>query len=262
MIFKGTINLSANMSKFVEKTASLLGEASDAGGGLAGFGRGVSKGLGEGGFGSSPSPGVGPVHPLYSQFYNLSRKPTFQPDVTGYTLIYIVPPQAPEGLGGTADVFPFLALEFNPPETSVKSTEETSGSSIRIPYATGRQSGGQLSINFLEDDELSVTKFHTDWVNYISDVIYGNKSPKDPKSIELDYATCAYVVKFRPNMRDVIYVGQAKGVFPINIPSKELLGSRQTNALAMIGMNYMCADYNNHLGNSWIIDDFENQVVK
>ena len=263
------IPIPSGWSNFIDTTSSLLGAASDIdsiAGGLSSFGRGVSSGLEDilNGLGSSSGGsggGAGSAHPLFGQFYQLTRNPNFQPDVTGYTLIYIVPPVAPGGLAGTASVFPLLAMEFSPPETTVKATEETSGSSIRIPYATGKMSGGQLSINFIEDDELSVTKFHTDWVNYISDVVYGHRNPSNPTSGELDYATAAYVVKFRPNMRDITYIGQAKGVFPINIPSKELLGSRQTNDLAMIGMNYMCADYNNHLGNSWVIGDFENQVV-
>ena len=222
---------------------------------------------------------------MFADFVRRSRNPRFNPDVTGYNLIYLIAPDLSSPIVKDDNTFmqqiaqqsSFLAIEFGPPETTVKATEESSGASIRIPYATGKSSGGQLSINFIEDGDLNITKFHTIWVNYISDVIYGDLSP-DPKYFTpnnpefgaLDYATSAYVVKFKPDMKTITYIGKATGIFPINMPSKEIIGSRQSNELTMVGMNYMCADYNSvimgdntngNMGrNGWVYDEFETDM--
>jgi hypothetical protein len=222
---------------------------------------------------------------MFADFVRRSRSKRFNPDVTGYNLIYLIAPDLSgseddnEYMQDIAKASSFLALEFGPPETTVKATEESSGSSIRIPYATGKSSGGQLSINFIEDSDLNITKFHTIWVNYMADVIYGDLSPDDkymdPESPEfgsLDYATSAYVVKFKPDMKTITYVGKATGIFPVNMPSKEVIGSRQSNELTMVGMNYMCADYNtiimpeddetymNSYRNNWVYGEFINDM--
>jgi hypothetical protein len=217
-------------------------------------------------------------HGVFNDFIKRFRNSNFNPDVNGYTLIYMIPPNLggpcetlgyTKGSGGNlGDIsrqFPFLAVDFTPPETTVKSVEETSGASVTIPYSTGASSGGQLSINFIEDSDLSVTNYHNMWVEYIKEVVYGDRSPhKDyidgEHSGELDYATSAYVLKFKPDMKTLVYVGKATGIFPLNIPSKEVIGNRQSNELSMVGCNYTCSMYSAYIVggiNSWVLDNVQ-----
>jgi hypothetical protein len=212
---------------------------------------------------------------VFADFITKARNSRFSPDVNGYTLIYMIPPN----LGGTNDIlgyrnstggnlldisrqFPFLAVDFTPPETTVKSVEETSGASVSIPYTTGSSSGGQLSINYIEDSDLNVTNYHNIWVEYMKEVVYGDRQPHDSyiESGELDYATSAYVLKFKPDMKTLVYVGKVTGLFPLNIPSKEIIGNRQTNELSMVGCNYTCAMYSAYISggvNSWVLKNMK-----
>ncbi len=207
----------------------------------------------------------------FANFLELSRNQNFSPDINGYTLIYMVPPNL-SGAGGTetltnmARQFPFLAIDFTPPETTVKSTEETSGASIGIPYSTGTSSGGQLSINYIEDSNLNVVNYHNTWVTYMGDVIYGRLSPSEHyiDTGELDYATSAYVVKFKPDMKTLTYVGKATGLFPTNVPSKEIIGNRQSNELSMVGCNYVCAMYTAYVAGGikgWVLEHLESDLA-
>jgi hypothetical protein len=210
----------------------------------------------------------------FGDFIKRSRNSNFSPDINGYTLIYMIPPNL-SGVGGVktlqkiAQQFPFLALDFTPPETIVKTTEETSGASISIPYSTGTFSGGQLSINYIEDSNLNVVNYHNTWVEYIKDVVYGEISPNSEyidgeMAGALDYATSAYVIKFKPDMKTITYVGKATGIFPLNVPSKEVIGNRQSNELSMVGCNYNCAMYTAYVAggiNSWVLEQFYTDLI-
>jgi hypothetical protein len=201
----------------------------------------------------------------FEQFTSQFKDTSFRPDITGYVLIYLVPPvfMGNSTIGG--DYCPLLAIDFSPPETTVKSSDETSNAAISIPYSTGTSSGGQLSINYMEDHKLSVVKYHNEWVRHISDVVYGEKEPSAgyASSGKLDYATSAYIVKFKPDMCTMVYVGKATGIFPINIPAKEVIGTRQANELTMVGCNYSCAMYTAYVAggvNSWVYSNFKSDL--
>lgn len=207
---------------------------------------------------------------------------SFQPDVNGYTFISIVPPMCSSDDFGdanrkfmkeTADRFLFLALDATPPETSIN-TDEQSGQSHSIPYATGKSSGGQLSINFIDNQHLEIHEFHHLWVKYIDRIIIGeyepgkNKEGKDYVDTgEVDYFGSVYISRFYPSMDEVLYIGKATGIFPLNLPTKEVIGARETNALTTIPMNYNCAYYNQHNLNSpdkynkWIFDEFKTHII-
>jgi len=210
-------------------------------------------------------PGISGDLDIFADFNRKFKEQNFQPDITGYVLIYLIPPNLSGGIG-LLDFSnsPFLALDFTPPDYTLKTSEESGG----IQYGTGSSTGGQLSINFIEDSYLNVTLSHNIWVNYIVDVVKGEVSP-DTKFIsnndnfaELDYATSAYIVKFTPCMTKVTYVGKATGIFPINLPVKEILGNRQTNELGMVGMNYVCAMYSSYTpgANDWVLDNFNSDL--
>jgi len=173
-------------------------------------------------------------------------------DVSGYTLIYLVPPTLS---GIFFDALPtsietarnsiFQALEFSPPECAINTDQVSSNSNVRIPFAVGKTSGGQMSINFIENMRLDVYSFHNNWINYIEQVMLGYIDPTDEfiESGELDYATSAFVMRYKPDLKSMVYLGKAIGIFPINLPNKEIIGSRATPTLTTFTINYACCDY-------------------
>lgn len=220
-----------------------------------------------------------------SVFYNKGTGPTEiygSADVSGYTLIYLVPPKLS---GLFFDVLPtsivtarnsiFSASEFSPPECALNVDQMASGSNIRIPFAVGKTSGGQMSISFIENMKLDIYAFHNNWLNYIEQVMLGYLDPTEEyiESGELDYATSAFVMRYKPDMKSLVYLGKAIGIFPINLPNKEIIGTRTTPALTTFTINYACCDYreialvgsnmmtpSTFANNGWVISDFVEAV--
>lgn len=226
------------------------------------------------------------------RFFNQSLyNRSFQPDISGYVFISLIPPDlsgysssVQDFMVGTVKNFLFLAIDFATPETSIGTTDFTSGSSIVLPYAINKKSGGQMSINYIENINLNIYQYHLNWINYINDVLYGEVSPDEDKYItgaggrfedvgSLDYAAAAYVVKYDPRVRKLSYIAKATGLIPLNIPNKEVIGNRETLQLTILPMSYICADYiqlvfdenGNPLhvnqNNDWLFDDFKKNVI-
>lgn len=223
---------------------------------------------------------------FYSVFYNKGNSiPNSEgtPDVSGYTLIFLQPPV----LSGLAyDLLPssiitsrnsiFQALEFTPPEVSLTTDNLSSSSNIKLPFALGKTSGGTLSIRFLENMRLDMYSFHHNWLHYIEQVVLGYMDPIDEyiKSGELDYATSAFVMRFKPNMKSMVYLGKAVGIFPTNLPNKEIIGARDGNyPITTFSVNYACTDYREialtggkmmmsktFVDNMWVLADFISAV--
>lgn len=200
------------------------------------------------------------------------------PDISGYTLIFLVPPI----LSGMAfDVLPttfmtsrntiFQAIEFSPPETAINANTISSSSNIKMPYVIGKTSGGNMSISYIENTKLDINAFHNNWLHYMEQVTLGYMSPTQDyiDSGELDYATSAFVIRYRPDMKSMIYIGKAVGIFPLNLPNKEIIGRRDSPQLTTYNVNYICADYREtvlagssfatpktFMDNMWVISDF------
>jgi hypothetical protein len=216
---------------------------------------------------------------LFRKFLERLKDSNFHPDITGYSLIYLVPPDIPL-VSDDNPLFvdgwiPFLAIDFTPPESNLHVVEESSGGGNVIPYATRVARNGSLSLTFIEDSNLRILDLHNYWVGYIDDLIKGRKDPPEEymnevDSAELCYATSAYIAKFKPDMRTLTYLGKAVGVFPINIPAKEVIGNRQSNELSTVTVNYTCAYYGSFIPNSigqsgeinnWIFEEFKSDLM-
>lgn len=206
------------------------------------------------------------------------------PDISGYTLIVLVPPILS---GMVFDFLPtsvitgrnsiFQAIEFSPPEASIVYSTLSSSSNIKIPYATGKSSGGNLSISYLENMKLDMIAFHNNWIHYIEQVVLGYMSPTSEyiESGELDYATSAFVIRFKPDMKSMVYIGKAVGIYPINLPNKDIIGRRDNNQLTTYNINYICTDYRetvltgnknfvapkSFMDNMWVISDFIETLI-
>jgi len=207
----------------------------------------------------------------------------FMPDINGYSLIFMMPPDLSGfSLGGgvkeymqiVSKKFVFLAIDFTPPAIQVTSAQ-VSGTSGGIPYGTKVSKGGQCSITFLDTSELNTFSYHKVWVDYIDKITKGSITPSenylDPKNSDfgsIDYMASAYVIRMKPVAGasmigdDIVYVGKATGIFPLNVPDKEIIGKRDSNELTTLPMNYACARYEARTMedvaglNSWIFYEF------
>lgn len=204
----------------------------------------------------------------------------YSPDINGYTVTFIVPPvlsgysELMEGqYNSILKMFPFLCIDFTPPPTQVISSEIPARSGA-IQFGTEVQSSGQMQITCMDDSELGLAGFIKTWVSYIEDVTRGMVEP-DPSYFTrgnknfgaLDYATSAYVIRFKPTVNlkwsDIIYVGKAVGIYPLNVPDKEIIGRRDSNEITMLPISFSCTQYRQAIYGSlkevnyWIIDEFE-----
>jgi hypothetical protein len=203
----------------------------------------------------------------------------FHPDVTGYSLIFMQPPEL-SGYKNTqymediSKTFVFLALDFTPPQITVNVSDVSSNIGS---LSTGAEvhSGGQISITFLDDQDLNCFNFHNVWIEYIKSITTGIIEP-DSKYLNsddednfgvIDYATSAYVVRFRPSFSletDIIYIGKAVGIIPLGMNDKEIIGRRDANELTMLNYSYQCPEYLHTTGNDknkWLIEEFHSKIA-
>jgi len=198
----------------------------------------------------------------------------FSPDVNGYTFIFLLPPHlsgyeiSPDNkdMMKISKLTCFLALDFTPPSIQVTASEGMSRSGS-IPYGVDVISSGQMSITFLENHRLEIFGLHKSWVSYIEDITRGTIKPSQKYISDgiIDYATSAYVVRFKPtkslNWGDIIYVGKAIGIFPTNMPDKEVIGRRDSHEITTLPINYTCTLYRQQVFGSpaepfgWIYDE-------
>lgn len=206
----------------------------------------------------------------------------FSPDINGYTVTFIVPPDLSGyklnvksgGIFELSKLFPFLCIDFTPPPTQVIASEIPARSGA-IQFGTEVQASGQMQISCIDDSELNLSGFIKTWVSYIEDVTRGVVDP-DPKYITgaqsgaLDYATSAYVIRFKPtheiDWSNIVYIGKAVGIFPLGIPDKEIIGRRDSNEITMLPISFTCTYYRQAIYGSpkevnyWIIDEFLNDI--
>ena len=194
---------------------------------------------------------------------------TFHPSISGYTLIFMKPPHlsgysdytSGELLSDVLKMVCFVGVDFSPPPIQVTASELPSRSGS-LPYATEVSSTGQLSISYLDDQYEHCFGFHKVWTSYIEDITRGARTsdgtaiapspeyytPGSPSFGAIDYMTSAFVIKFKPTEGtympgDIVYVGKATGIFPLNVPDKEIIGRRDSPELVTLTYNYPCAAY-------------------
>lgn len=198
--------------------------------------------------------GNGILKYIYSKLFG-----EFTPDISGYTLLFMVPPHLSgyEESGNsnytsndssfmwdTSKFIPLLATNFTPPQIQMNSGILT-GTSGTQHYATELSISDNMSITFVETKNLDIYSFHRTWLNYIYEVLEGNLSPSESyiESRQVDYMSSAYFVKFRPDMEYITYIGKAIGCFPKGLPSSELLGTRTQNDMTTLSFDYTVSDY-------------------
>jgi hypothetical protein len=262
------------------------------------------------------------------RFFNQMLLYNYSPDINGYTLLFMVPPDLSglsfnqtdprtgdfnynsdsdsfikmdgvrSSLNEVSKFVTFSAVDFTMPQEQLN-VEKISSRSGAIPYATEFTTSEQLSVTYIDDSDLTIYKFHQIWMHYIWDVLEGKIRPSDAylnseKEYDtvntapsgnyqggnyhgIDYAASFYVVKYKPDMNRITYIGKCIGVFPQSLPSKELVGQRTTNELTTLPFSYLCAAYraevvseinisdviNNNLKNKkyWILTEFYKDIL-
>ena len=234
---------------------------------------------------------------IYRQLFS-----DYVPDISGYTLLFMVPPDLSgyrkesynigvaaksnnykqsvneSGfIGWTSKMVPFLATQFTPPQIQMNSSTLTSTSGSQ-QYASELQVTDNMSVSYMETNDLDVYSFHRTWVNYIYEILEGNIEPgKDDTTGEynidsrtIDYAAAFYFVKFRPDLETITYIGKAIGCFPRELPSSEILGNRGTNELTTLSFNYVVSDYkevtyreaSTPMDDHWLVKEFGTLLTK
>ena len=85
------------------------------------------------------------------------------------------------------------------------------------------KSAGDFNVTFNDDRTLHIYQLHKLWVDYISDVYQGKKSPKTPYILTkiLDYASSCYYIITAEDGETIIFWSKYYGVFPTTIPSNQ-----------------------------------------
>ena len=246
-----------------------------------------------------------PLQHFYSQLYK-----KYNPDITGYTLIFMIPPEfsspsyannkkvalesfsggffssiidflkditglEPEILNSLdefAKYYPFFALDYTPPQTRVGNSQVQSRSGA-LTYASDVTESETINISFLESSPLGIYKFHLLWVEYIREILRGEIAPADKYLNRYnigyfgaqDYLASLYIVKYLPDMDTITYVAKCTGVFPLSLPSKELIGSRTTNEITILPFEYSCISFREYVegisNNDWILKELTDDVL-
>jgi hypothetical protein len=181
---------------------------------------------------------------------------------------------APEPIATLQDfskVYPFFASDFTPPQTEVQNAQVQSRTGA-LAYAADVIETETVSVQFIEANPLVVYKFHLLWVQYIRDILRGAIKPAakyiDPTAEGAndcygtqDYLASFYVVKYILDMKEISYIGKCVGVYPLILPSGDLIGSRLTNEITMLPIEYVCVAYREYVEglktNLWLKTELE-----
>lgn len=221
----------------------------------------------------------------------------YNPDINGYTLIFFIPPVLSgmninqqdfikggitsykddttfEKLNNLSKFMTFAAVDFTPPQEQVN-TDKIASRSGAIPFVTEVMTSEQIMVTYIDNVDLSIYKFHQIWLYYMWEIIEGKIAPSEQfyqytndnnaNYGAIDYAGAFYIVKYKPDMQTMTYIGKCIGVFPQSLPSKELIGQRTSNELTTLPFNYLCAAYRAEVTTEghggWIKEEFDQLVA-
>lgn len=212
------------------------------------------------------------------QFFNRQLLHTFNPDINGYSLCFMLPPPfIGLDLDGKYDdeyaelfrkLTVFASVDFSPPTRQV-STQKLSARTGGVPYATQVEPTEQCTVSYIDNTDLDIFNFHAVWLEYIHDLTLGYIDvpniyidPGNPNYGGLDYAGSIYMVRYDVSMQNIMYVGKVTGVYPQGLPNKEIIGQRSTNEVTVIPFTYFAGWYEETLDSSHPIwSELESHVL-
>jgi len=140
-----------------------------------------------------------------------------------------------------------LATDIDIPQINIE-YESVSGRSRNLNYASKVHFAGDFSINFLENFNNDIFRYHESWFKYIDALKKGFlKSPTIKNSnnsefIDVPYFNAVWVAVYAPFTTNIRLLIKIMGVSPINLPFKQVIGDRGKNALTTINQSYKSND--------------------
>jgi hypothetical protein len=205
------------------------------------------------------------IHDVFKQFYDYFYNRTYEYDINGYNLILFNPPsfsaftstqetQKPKESSSLdknriLDTYIrdtiMMAIDYTPHEISVSTSQIDLTSSLNFQYPTDTNHGGNISVTYLDTDDLRIYSLHSIWLKYI---FYCNQGYLVPdkfyiESNTIDYLASIYSLKFKADMETPTLATKAMGVFPTSLPVKETLGVRGQHELTLTTVNYSTLYY-------------------
>ncbi len=196
--------------------------------------------------------------------FNKQLMQDYNPDIGGYVLCLMIPPpflSLPKN-GATIDLdyvskvqrfSAFSAVEFTPPQIEIKESQ-ISVRAGAIPYGAEHLVSNDCNVTFIDNYNLDMYNYFESWVSYIHELLEGNIEPYsiylDPSNAEyksMDYVGGFYIIKYDITAKAIKYIGKVFGTFPKGLPSKELIGSRASNEITTLPINFACSYFKESL---------------
>lgn len=188
---------------------------------------------------------------IFKDFYKFFYSRAYEYDISGYNLIFFRPPEfsAFNGQWTENSAVKFkdffkdivvLAVDYTPHEIAVSKTQIDLTSSLMFSYPVDSEHGGEISVSYIDSDDLRIHSYHSLWIKYIHYVNMGHLIPATSyiESNTIDYLGTIYSLKFKSNMQTPVLATKAMGVFPTSLPVKESMGVRGQHEIALTSISY------------------------
>jgi hypothetical protein len=137
------------------------------------------------------------------------------------------------------------ATDIDPPQLSIE-YESISGKVRNINYASRINLTNDFSINYVDNMQLDVFRYHDYWVKYIEALkkgyIKSSSSNDTSMFIDIPYFNAVWIVLFNPMKTGIRGLIKILGVSPIGLPIKQIIGNRSKSEMTTISQNYKCID--------------------
>jgi hypothetical protein len=99
-------------------------------------------------------------------------------------------------------------------------------------------------------------------MKYIDAVIKGTLEPAGNyiDENEIDYAGAIYSVTYKPDLVTPVLTTKAIGTFPVSLSSKEAIGSRSDNQVAISSITYKAAKFEMESGKGGLYGQFLSDI--
>jgi len=137
-----------------------------------------------------------------------------------------------------------FATDIDIPQVNLE-YESISGKSRNLNYVSKQNFNGDFSINFLEEADNLIFRYHENWFKYIEALKKGyikNAGSSKGDFIDVPYFNAVWVAVFAPFSTDIRCLIKILGVSPINLPFKQIIGDRSKSTLTTINQNYKSND--------------------
>lgn len=134
-------------------------------------------------------------------------------------------------LSGSHDFIPLIsntARSLDVQDLSIKTVEHgetlTGWKLVYAKNSIDSKTAGSISMNFIDDNMLSITYMHSIWLTYIDGVVRGIIDPKASyiRNGIIDYASSLYYILTDQSGENIIYWTKYYGIIPTNVPYSAL----------------------------------------